>query len=134
MIEETAKQIHDNGNITNNYTGVKLYMFGLLYRLYILGSLERGRKRSRTFFNTIKRKISGELQLKMESTQNKIFLQVPDPCHLLLTHQVKILPSSASTSTSTLAEVSFNLHFSTPPPPPPPPDRKSKKLADTTFI
>ena len=33
-----------------------------------------------------------------------------------------ILPSSASTSTTTLAEVSFNLHFSTPPPP----DRKSQ--------
>ena len=36
----------------------------------------------------------------------------------------RILPSSASTSTSTLAEVSFNLDFSTPPPSPP--DRKSK--------
>ena len=29
----------------------------------------------------------------------------------------KILPSSGSTLTSTLAEVSFNLDFSTPPPP-----------------
>ena len=28
----------------------------------------------------------------------------------------QMLPSSASTSISTLAEVSFNLHFSTPPP------------------
>ena len=61
MIEETAKPIHDNGNTAANHTGVELYIFGLLYSLYILGSLERGRKRSRTFFNTIKRKISGEL-------------------------------------------------------------------------
>jgi len=47
LIEETAKPIHDNGNTAANHTG----------------SLERGRKRSRTFFNTIKRKISGTRSL-----------------------------------------------------------------------
>ena len=42
------------------------------------------------------------------------------------------LPSSASTSTLTLSEVSFNLHFSTPPPPHPP-THLTAKVENTTF-